>query len=201
MSENTNTATKQTWLDKALTVVENVCNKLPDPVILFCWLFLFTAIIGTIATVAGVSLINPASGEAVVSQNFFSVDGLHWFLESMVKNFTGFAPLGLVITMTLGIGLCEESGLVMSLLKSCLSDVPPVLVPYRRILRDVKERGRSLDSVIHQYLTTVKPMHEAFVEPSKRNADIIVPNGGENSTAVEMLAHHIRSLIEKANMM
>ena len=53
----------------------------------------------------------------------------------------------------------------------------------RRILRDVKERGRSLDSVIDQYLTTVKPMHEAFVEPSKRNADIIVPNGGENSTA------------------
>ena len=130
MSENTNTATKQTWLDKALTVVENVCNKLPDPVILFCWLFLFTAIIGTIATVAGVSLINPASGEAVVSQNFFSVDGLHWFLESMVKNFTGFAPLGLVITMTLGIGLCEESGLIMSLLKGCLSDVPPALIPY-----------------------------------------------------------------------
>ena len=69
----------------------------------------------------------------------------------------------------------------------------------RRILRDVKERGRSLDSVINQSLTTVKPMHEAFVEPSKRNADIIVPNGGENSTAVEMLAHHIRTLIEKAN--
>ena len=69
----------------------------------------------------------------------------------------------------------------------------------RRLVRDVKERGRSLDSVIDQYLTTVKPMHEAFVEPSKRNADIIVPNGGENSTAVEMLAHHIRTLIEKAN--
>ena len=80
----------------------------------------------------------------------------------------------------------------------------PVLIVegiLRRILRDVKERGRSLDSVIHQYLTTVKPMHEAFVEPSKRNAASIVPNGGENSTAVEMLAHHIRSLIEKANMM
>ena len=71
----------------------------------------------------------------------------------------------------------------------------------RRLVRDVKERGRSLDSVINQYLTTVKPMHEAFVEPSKRNADIIVPNGGENTTAIEMLAHHIRSLIEKANMM
>ena len=67
----------------------------------------------------------------------------------------------------------------------------------RRLVRDVKERGRSLDSVIEQY----QPMHEAFVEPSKRNADIIVPNGGENTTAIEMLAHHIRSLIEKANMM
>lgn len=74
----------------------------------------------------------------------------------------------------------------------------PVLI-VEGILRDVKERGRSLDSVINQYLTTVKPMHEAFVEPSKRNADIIVPNGGENSTAVEMLAHHIRTLIERAN--
>ena len=51
----------------------------------------------------------------------------------------------------------------------------------RRILRDVKERGRSLDSVITQYRTTVKPMHEAFVEPSKRNADIIVPNGGDET--------------------
>lgn len=71
----------------------------------------------------------------------------------------------------------------------------------RRILRDVKERGRSLDSVIAQYRTTVKPMHEAFVEPSKRNADIIVPNGGENGTAVEVLAHHIRSLIQKMNLL
>ena len=68
----------------------------------------------------------------------------------------------------------------------------------RRILRDVKERGRSLDSVITQYRTTVKSMHEAFVEPSKRNADIIVPNGGENGPALEMLVHHIRSLIQQA---
>ena len=69
----------------------------------------------------------------------------------------------------------------------------------RRILRDVKERGRSLDSVILQYRTTVKPMHEAFVEPSKRQADVIVPNGGENGPALEMLVHHIRSLIQRAN--
>mgnify|MGYP000652202458 CR=1 FL=1 len=130
MSENTTSTTKKTWLDKALTVVENVCNKLPDPVILFCWLFLFTAIIGTIATVAGVSLINPATNEAVVSQNFFSVDGLHWVLDNMVKNFTGFAPLGLVITMTLGIGICEESGMLISMLNSSLKNVPAAMIPY-----------------------------------------------------------------------
>ena len=68
-----------------------------------------------------------------------------------------------------------------------------------KIFVDTDADERILDSVINQYLTTVKPMHEAFVEPSKRNADIIVPNGGENSTAVEMLAHHIRTLIERAN--
>ena len=71
----------------------------------------------------------------------------------------------------------------------------------RRILRDVKERGRSLDSVITQYRTTVKPMHEAFVEPSKRSADIIIPNGGENGPALEMLVHHIRSLIQQAQIL
>ena len=57
----------------------------------------------------------------------------------------------------------------------------------RRIIRDVNKRGRTLDSVINQYLTTVKPMHEAFVEPSKRYADIIIPEGGMNQVALEML--------------
>lgn len=62
----------------------------------------------------------------------------------------------------------------------------------RRIVRDVKERGRSLDSVIDQYLTTVKPMHEQFVEPSKRRADIIIPEGGENVVALDMLIQRVR---------
>lgn len=62
----------------------------------------------------------------------------------------------------------------------------------RRIVRDVKERKRSLDSVITQYLTTVKPMHEQFVEPSKRRADIIIPEGGENKVALDMLIHRVR---------
>ena len=66
----------------------------------------------------------------------------------------------------------------------------------RRIVRDVRDRGRSLDSVINQYLTTVKPMHEQFVEPSKRNADIIVPQGGHNRVALEMVMERVRAHLE-----
>jgi uridine kinase len=65
----------------------------------------------------------------------------------------------------------------------------------RRILRDVRERGRSLDSVVNQYLTTVKLMHEEFVEPSKKNADIIIPEGGYNSVALQMLNDRIKALL------
>ena len=57
----------------------------------------------------------------------------------------------------------------------------------RRIMRDVKQRGRTLDSVVEQYLTTVKPMHEQFVAPSKRKADLIVPEGGRNPVALQLL--------------
>ena len=63
----------------------------------------------------------------------------------------------------------------------------------RRIERDVKERRRTLDSVISQYLTTVKPMHDLYVEPSKKYADIIVPEGGHNIIALEMIAQRIES--------
>lgn len=61
----------------------------------------------------------------------------------------------------------------------------------RRIIRDTKERGRDLESVINQYITTVKPMHEAFVEPYKRYADIIVPGGGSNPAALDMIISRI----------
>ena len=67
----------------------------------------------------------------------------------------------------------------------------------RRIMRDVKDRGRSLDSVVQQYLTTVKPMHEQFVEPSKRYADLIVPEGGKNAVALEMIIQRVKSHIEQ----
>lgn len=65
----------------------------------------------------------------------------------------------------------------------------------RRLLRDVEERGRTLNSVVTQYCTTVKPMHEQFVEPSKKFADIIVPEGGHNMVALNMIIEKVRSLM------
>lgn len=66
----------------------------------------------------------------------------------------------------------------------------------RRILRDVQERKRSLDSVVNQYLTTVKPMHEQFVEPSKRFADIVVLDGGHNIVALDMIMQRIQGHVD-----
>ncbi len=68
----------------------------------------------------------------------------------------------------------------------------------RRILRDVSCRGRSLDSVLTQYLTTVKPMHEMYVEPSKKHANVIVPEGGENFVALDMIVGRIQRHLEEA---
>ena len=70
----------------------------------------------------------------------------------------------------------------------------------RRVLRDVKQWDRSLDDVVEQYLTTVKPMHEQFVEPSKRYADVIVPEGGKNLVALMMIIQRIAYHIEHGDI-
>lgn len=70
----------------------------------------------------------------------------------------------------------------------------------RRIQRDLEERGRSLQSVIDQYLSTVKPMYHQFIEPTKRYADIIVPEGGENQVAIDILVTKVRDIINQTNV-
>ncbi|MEI2690186.1 MAG: uridine kinase [Anaerolineae bacterium] len=67
----------------------------------------------------------------------------------------------------------------------------------RRLERDLKERGRSLDSVIEQYMTTVRPMHLEFVEPSKRYAHVIIPEGGHNTVALDMVVARVQALLGK----
>ena len=78
-------------------------------------------------------------------------------------------------------------------------DTPADVRFIRRLLRDVQERGRTLDSVVNQYLSTVREMHEQFVEPSKRYADVIIPEGGQNVVAIDLLTTKINSVISRTN--
>ncbi|KEZ51112.1 MULTISPECIES: uridine kinase [Metabacillus] len=66
----------------------------------------------------------------------------------------------------------------------------------RRMLRDIKERGRTIDSVIEQYVSVVRPMHNQFIEPTKRYADIIIPEGGQNHVAIDLMVTKIQTILE-----
>lgn len=76
-------------------------------------------------------------------------------------------------------------------------DTPADVRFIRRLQRDIAERGRTVESVIHQYQTTVRPMHEEFVEPSKRHADVIIPEGGWNTVAMDMVVTRIEALLSQ----
>ncbi|HEX8853754.1 MAG TPA: uridine kinase, partial [Pyrinomonadaceae bacterium] len=77
-------------------------------------------------------------------------------------------------------------------------DTPDDIRFIRRLRRDIAERGRTLDSVIEQYLATVRPMHMQFVEPSKRYADVIIPEGGHNLVSIDLISGKIRERLAGA---
>lgn len=66
----------------------------------------------------------------------------------------------------------------------------------RRILRDIQQRGRTIDSVVEQYLSVVRPMHNQFIEPTKKYADIIIPEGGQNEVAIDLMVTKIKTILE-----
>ena len=76
-------------------------------------------------------------------------------------------------------------------------DTPDDIRFIRRLKRDIRDRGRTVESVVNQYLTTVRPMHQSFVEPSKHYADIIVPEGGKNEVAIDLLITKIKTFLKK----
>lgn len=78
-------------------------------------------------------------------------------------------------------------------------DTPDDIRFIRRIKRDIKERGRSVESVINQYLETVRPMHKTFVEPSKEKADLIIPEGGQNKIAIDFIVTKIVDVLKNMN--
>lgn len=97
-----------------------------------------------------------------------------------------------------GIMLLEDARLRQLLDIKIFVDTDADLRVIRRIKRDMEQRGRTLDSVIDQYLLTVKPAHELFLEPSKKYADIIIPEGGYNRVAVDVMVATIRTKIVEA---
>lgn len=125
-----NAAKKKSVMDSVLGAIERGANKLPSPFMLFCSLFLVTAVLSAVFSLLNVQMAHPTTGELVTVNNFFSRDGIVWFVKHMVTNFTGYAPFGLVLVMTIGIGMLEQTGMVNVLLRTTMSKVPPVLVPF-----------------------------------------------------------------------
>ncbi len=128
--ENKITKNKTRKIENILIGVEKICDKLPPPAIMFLWLFVITAVLSLIFSLLNVTVINPASLEEVHVQNFFSREGLYWFLGNMINNFTSFPPLGLVLVMTVAVGFCEESGLIETFLNTKMRRTLPLLLPY-----------------------------------------------------------------------
>ena len=92
-----------------------------------------------------------------------------------------------------GILIFENKELLDLMDMKIFVDTDPDVRIIRRLMRDVKHRGRTLESVVEQYLSTVKPMHEAFVEPSKKHADLIIPEGGKNPVAYGIIINKIEN--------
>lgn len=101
------------------------------------------------------------------------------------------------IILVEGILLLHDAALRAELDIKVFIDTDPDVRILRRLLRDVNERRRTMESVVEQYLKTVKPMHEAFVEPSKKYADLIVPEGGFNTVALDVVTAMLREYLRK----
>ncbi len=109
---------------RILDTIERVGNKLPHPYILFLWLCLILAVVSAVCAAAGVTVVNPSTGEDVVAQSLLSKNGLVWLLQNMLANFQGFSPLGLVLAMQIAIGFAERSGLLTTAMRKAILGVP-----------------------------------------------------------------------------
>lgn len=96
-----------------------------------------------------------------------------------------------------GILILEDPRLVDLMDIKVFVDTDADLRMVRRLMRDIKDRGRTLDSVVDQYIQSVRPMHLQFVEPTKRYADIIIPEGGQNHVAIDIMATKIETILSK----
>lgn len=113
-----------------LKMVEVVGNKLPHPFMLFVYLALAMMVLSAVLAAMDIRVLHPGKGEEVAIKSLLSAEGIHWILTNMLKNFTNFAPLGLVLGMTLGIGLAERVGLIQAVLRQMILKVPSRIVTF-----------------------------------------------------------------------
>lgn len=116
------------WLLRALDRVERIGNRLPDPITIFALLALLVIAVSWLTAKLGVSTVHPGTGATVTPVDLATAEGLRRMLTEGVRNFTGFAPLGLVIVVVIGIGIAERSGLITAALRRLLSVIPPSLL-------------------------------------------------------------------------
>jgi len=128
MSELPASPKRRSFSDRSLQYIERIGNALPDPATLFLILALMIMLISWLVNMAGVSVTHPGTGAAVDVKSLFSREGLDFILTSMVKNFTGFAPLGTVLVALLGIGVAEGSGLISTVMRKLVSSAPKNLI-------------------------------------------------------------------------
>ncbi len=127
---SSDSAEKASFLYRFLASVERLGNALPHPAIMFLYLTFIVIAISGLVSYLGVTAAHPVTGEAIVSVNLFSAEGLRYVLVEMVKSFTGFAPLGTVLVAMLGFSLAEKSGLLSTLLRLLVLKSPKqLLVP------------------------------------------------------------------------
>ena len=120
--DTNNSAPKKSGLDRFLDGIERVGNKLPDPVTLFLWLAIIVVIISAICSAAGLAVINPANGDEVRAVNLLSLFGLRYLWTNVITNFSGFAPLGMVLVAVIGSAVAEKSGFLVALMKKFLGN-------------------------------------------------------------------------------
>ncbi len=111
-----------------LGFIEKVGNKLPHPIYLFVVLSIVTIIVSAMAS--NITFIHPGTGETQLINNLASRDGFIWIMNNMIKNFTNFAPLGMVLVMMIGLGLAEETGLLRAVLRKVIVGAPKYLVTF-----------------------------------------------------------------------
>jgi len=137
MAKKSNDAPKRTPISRFLSTIESAGNALPHPVTLFALFALAILVLSAVFAKLDVSVVNPKDGLIVQPVNLLTRHGLHWILEHLIVNFTGFAPLGTVLVAMLGIGVAESSGLIGTGLRLLVHAAPARLLTFVIVLAGV----------------------------------------------------------------